>query len=1082
MERAAEEESLKTARTENRIWDRNRKAEKAAATTAERDAARMVARQNASVQVEGYAVPVADLIQQQNDALYHGLGFEGPANPLGPAYGEAKTLAGPDIADRKMEVKAGLDADREAAAKAAKAAKAPAPSPDPKAAKAAAAAEKALAEEQTQIERLTTQREKVEKSLRRPSRESELEARMYAQEIPMANRPGGPFGLPEAELTAETYALSAAAPKMQEVRSAVRTARGRNPQRALGTSLIQIAQNTIGNADDVNAQLAEVEQRNQVLNQMSQEYGRTKGRIADSTRAMGAIGESLQVSRGEQGTAQTRAFEAEALGDKVGAAEAWLDFAKLGKTIEEDEMLLGKHQEAVRKDERSLKVLGDTMEEYGNKTIALAKDAGKASNVLRNLGAGFIGGIAGGLVTMGVSTAVQAVLAAAPMVAEQVDRATGSGRVAARTNMALGQTAMQSGFSPTAVRGQLITSGFNEAELAAYGDSLLPSAFGSAQANQLQERLQLQLTAAKNREQQEKMGLPEDVAPIFYRGQGALFSSERIAGAGGLIDALLPKYFDIGGQDSVEKMVASMIENGITQGYGMGNNENWQPNWLLRPTSEKILESPDALRQLELLNKRLEGSQFELTPGEISQADLDVMNVRGAENLRDALKKEGITVKGIDGVVENLDEFLKIWAGGAKDIGATRTNFFDSAQYNNQMWALGQRQELQNEQLRLGQGLQAAGQRPLQFGVGIAYRQGGPGPSAGLNRQATRLDERIMDGSQQALDDLVNIYGVSQDLVDEFSMLGVKTMEWSTAIGDIQAAQGLRNFNIQLIKANQSMADLRGLMGKDGGSEIGQLQRANVLLQRRQQLLQFEMQQRKINFSVAMAGFQSIGLTGEERAANIRIAKKEAAFQQESLDINRSMFGNNVQLFDEQNIRNFRNLARDINNMIKTFDENAKIAELNQAIGKATRRQDQLSQRISTMLSQEMEVISLQNDIIKSMADDTNKKLTLTNKMEMVSANLKRSVNKVVDAIKRADEIIEESEKRDSTRANQGENDPSLPNSGDEGDQAGGPLTGGKNPVVVNINVAGHVVDAKQLARIVERELGEQGALQGLNT
>ena len=1045
----------------------------------------------------GTADAVYDMMQHlysKGNADDDGNLMQGPVPWTSSLYQGAKKLAEPEIDARKRGAKAGHEAKIRATA-AAEAAKV-----STGGAQADAHVQAYREREQDQAKRLETaqrKRQAIENSDRRPSTKGEMERLMIAQGVPSARRPGGPFGIPEAPLDPEAFELTRSSGLMQQVRAGVRVARGRNPQRALGTAMIQSAQNFIGNAEQVSEDLARVEQMNAVLGAMGRRYagleqrsGSLDGRrVGTNQTAIATIQESMAVTRRDRAEAYLGARAARARGDRAGEAEQMVTVAQHTKTLDQNRLAIVKHEDEIRRDTNSMRELDKHMNQYGQETLTLAKRAGSLSNWFRNMGAGFVGGIAGGFVTMAVSGITQGIMTGfQTVVAPALDKAMGSGAEAQRRQRAAADAFKQSGFRQSSVESIFAMAGFDASEVVAMSELANRQASAVAGADQMNERLQLRRTQRALDNQQRAMGLPSDVAPGLFAGSGALLSGGpgNMLGVGSIAEFgawLMGReidYMDFGGTDSAAKMHAAEIAD--LQANQLRNktfdevaidamfpwemlgdtfNDGWDKIRIVGDTNEELIK----------INKKIAASGVKIVsdPGGYglpvnSDAYKLMDSVPGMADIINSLKDQKLTVEGLENV-EQIYEWIRLASEPDRDFRATSDIFMRSTSFNNQVWALGQQQHLQREQLRMSMGLQAQGSLPLQFGTGIAYRPGmvqpvGAASTSELNQRATEIDDSIMAGSQQALDDLVSIYGVSQDLVTEFQTLSGETRDWSQQIGEIQQSQGLRQFNLQLEKAQYQMADLRGLMGKEGGSEIGNLQRANVLLQRRQQLLQFEMQQRKINFSVAMAGFQSIGLTGEERAANIRIAKKEAAFQQESLDINRQMFGNNIQLFDEQNIRNFRMLAKDVNNLIQTFDENAKIAELNQAIQKATRRQNQLNQEIGQMLSQEMEVLNLQSSIIKQMADDTNKKLTLTGKMETISSRLKSSVNKIADAIEKAEETIQTQNDEENL-----------------GDQAGG---GG--PIHITVNVAGHAVPVDQIAAVIERKLGEQGELRGLNT
>jgi len=182
-----------------------------------------------------------------------------------------------------------------------------------------------------------------------------------------------------------------------------------------------------------------------------------------------------------------------------------------------------------------------------------------------------------------------------------------------------------------------------------------------------------------------------------------------------------------------------------------------------------------------------------------------------------------------------------------------------------------------------------------------------------------------------------------------------------TSIVNEQAAYQVAQYNYQLFIARRSLADIGGLTGKNfgaGQSYLGVLERQNLVLSRQGQLLQFNLQQRQINFQTALAGFQAPGVTPEERQANIKEAQIEADYAQKQLDIQRQMFGNQVQIVDIQNLRQGADLARQIGLLLQgrqvTIDVKVKTAELE----RAQQLQQQQVAAVGTYLSQVDAVIN----------------------------------------------------------------------------------------------------------------------------
>jgi len=178
-----------------------------------------------------------------------------------------------------------------------------------------------------------------------------------------------------------------------------------------------------------------------------------------------------------------------------------------------------------------------------------------------------------------------------------------------------------------------------------------------------------------------------------------------------------------------------------------------------------------------------------------------------------------------------------------------------------------------------------------------------------------RLQDQLNTYYKQGEQILVDTFQVPQTLVNSIRATGQAIASTQAGIRNEQAAYQVAQYNYQLTIAKRSLADIGGLTGKNfgaGQSYLGQLEKENLALSRQGQLLQFGLQQRQINFQVALAGFQAPGVTPEERQANVKEAEIEASYAQKQLDIQRQMFGNQVQIVDIQNLRQGADLARQI--------------------------------------------------------------------------------------------------------------------------------------------------------------------------
>jgi hypothetical protein len=159
---------------------------------------------------------------------------------------------------------------------------------------------------------------------------------------------------------------------------------------------------------------------------------------------------------------------------------------------------------------------------------------------------------------------------------------------------------------------------------------------------------------------------------------------------------------------------------------------------------------------------------------------------------------------------------------------------------------------------------------------------------------------------------------VGQDFaasIDRVIAIGKEISHIQIGVQTQQAAYAAHQYAYQIEVANRNLRDAKGLTGQiteAGKDNLGVLERQQFFLQRRAQLLQFELSQRQINFQVALAGFQAPGQTSEERAARIEEAKAEAGFAQKQLDIQRKLFGLQGRSFQITASRNVRDLVKQI--------------------------------------------------------------------------------------------------------------------------------------------------------------------------
>lgn len=214
----------------------------------------------------------------------------------------------------------------------------------------------------------------------------------------------------------------------------------------------------------------------------------------------------------------------------------------------------------------------------------------------------------------------------------------------------------------------------------------------------------------------------------------------------------------------------------------------------------------------------------------------------------------------------------------------------------------------------------------VPVGTGIAPQD--QAKVVGLLGQAKDLQSQInaeAEQGRQIIEDtykpaIIQNFGQAAATAFDSALSAVQTTgaaiaKISASISNEQAAYQVAQYNFQLMIAKRSLTDIAGLTNQNlgvGQSQLGILERQNLLLSREGQQLQFALSQRQLNYQVAVAGFSAPGVTPEERQANIAEAKLEASYAQKQLDIQKQMFGNQVQIVDIGNLRQASDLFKQI--------------------------------------------------------------------------------------------------------------------------------------------------------------------------
>ena len=229
------------------------------------------------------------------------------------------------------------------------------------------------------------------------------------------------------------------------------------------------------------------------------------------------------------------------------------------------------------------------------------------------------------------------------------------------------------------------------------------------------------------------------------------------------------------------------------------------------------------------------------------------------------------------------------------------------------------------------------------------------------------LNARYKQGEQILRD----TYHLTTDQVEQLRASGSAIATLQAGISNATATYQVHQYNLQLFLARRTLQDINGLTGRNfggaGQTRLGELEKENLALSRQGQLLQFNLSQRQISFQVAQAGFAAPGLTSEERAARINEAKYEASFAQKSLDIQKQMFGNQVQIVDISNLRQGQDLLKQIGLLTEGRALTLKVQVDTEKINLEVTRQQQQLADIGTQISKMDSLFATANGEIQQL-------------------------------------------------------------------------------------------------------------------
>jgi hypothetical protein len=868
-------------------------------------------------------------------------------------------------------------------------------------------------------------------------------------------------------------------------RQQAREAQARLPSRALSTSIVQLSQRLFGGRQEPEENIIR-------LQRLTGQLGLLEGR-GETLRGQ-RLGSYVDMRRAREAA---RGFEAR--GEAVPTA--------LRNELEAATQVYNRNTEAWRKNEGQITKTAERVAKLGSSAVG-------AGDVLRNLGAGFVGGIGGGLVTMGVSGAIGVLGATASVIQEALkpayeaaigyqnvtNRVIGSLSDQVRANRGLEEEtvalrAAQAGLAFStyqSVRPQLEQASVIEAGNKAYSDYIDLIRAARRVGQEGAPRGLYQTTGGFNflGVQTPFFGTPSTTENFLNQFAGAGYAQNDamfpVGRSGSPLDSFignlqavgrLPELFGavIGGDQGALKRI---IEDQTGSGIKTGAVDN------INAQFEKI------------------GSGFRVVAdrqGEENRALLEAMAMRGVDPGKLAQIQGlglGFEVEMADGSrrlvtsINEVDQALMDWTRSLTQMDpktwlASITG--PSGAFTANIWGLREQANLGRAGALAQFGLGRLAAPPVRLdqilsgmtGVPSQFTQAGPGgPPSAFMSTAQAI-------GQAQLQSIIGAIGDPAAQQQAQQMIGLVTQAGS-AIHDLQVesqrvqmAAAFRGMARDIDIAKRSVSDLVGLTGQTqatmqdgtaiGASDIGILERRNMLLSRSLQLAQFEHQQRSLNYQIALAGFMAEGATGEERAARLEVAQREAQFQQDMLTGQRELADNNWQVQQLQNTRAFEDAMYQANELVRRLDDTAALARIDDKIQQWAGVRDLALELTNTYMQQGQGMIQLAIGVGQEL-------------IQLGTASAE-AINLATGAMVSAIAQLNASRSTLPTTTTPVDDRPWWQRAMDAALPGGPGVTpmggGGGGTLQININNPGAGVDTQSLTRVVITELNRQAALRG---
>lgn len=680
-----------------------------------------------------------------------------------------------------------------------------------------------------------------------------------------------------------------------------------------------------------------------------------------------AVGQIFSTIFGGRGDALTRAREANALTAKATSETSnWR--AQRQKLLQVTAQLAAvddpkKHAELieqVQEQAKATRVARNSAEELTTQAEKASANIIKTGGALRNLAAGTVGVVTGTLLfgtAMGVAQA--ALTGLTEIAAPAIERLTGFQNVAGKVTGALADQTRAMG------------GAINAATAATEAQANLSAKSADAIDPLIKQRAAVE---AGNKAFVDQIDL--------------LHTFQALVGQGGPVKGFDKGLFQTtGGLFGTNiQGVPSTIEQLANEIGGLGNRPTTPTRTQFRGGfgAAQIVPNLDMAKNIEITTKTLADFNGQLEKGGSSarfvvQANeeqwraIHDLAVPGSHEFADNLRKAGISLQNFNATSEGLAGVLQAFnqANQIPDpqvlIRQMTDRIIPAALAEVRANSLLQRKLIIPGQFALGEIAQPTpGTQGIPFGAGVVGK--GDAAAAHLAQKYSSLvggavrdiNEEIKQG-QQALMDLVppELQAEFGGLLKQIGTLGQQISKIQLGGQQEQVNLAVHEYNNQLRIARRSLADARDLQAALAGhtrDTLGGLEGQNIALQRELQLLGFALQQRQINYQVALAGFVAPGSTPGERAARIEEAKIEASYAQRQLDLQKQIAANQFKTVHIQVGREVTDLLNQLSLLQEGRRVTIDIAVRGRAIEILSKQQALLAQQAQAIINEGVQV------------------------------------------------------------------------------------------------------------------------------